>query len=40
MHIVLLATDTTNKKKERNLRFSLQYPEPGSNRHRGEPTGV
>ena len=26
--------------KERNSRFSLQYPEPGSNRHRGEPTGV
>ena len=40
-HAVPLATNTTHKtKKERNESFSLQYPEPGSNRHRGEPTGV
>ena len=41
-HAVLLATNTTlkTKKKRETLVSLLLYPEPGSNRHRGEPTGV
>ena len=41
-HAVPLATNTTLKtKKKRETLVSLSwYPEPGSNRHRGEPTGV
>ena len=38
---VSLHNGLNTKQKKRETIVSLsQYPEPGSNRHRGEPTGV